>query len=64
MNIGLPKNAMTHDFAGLILLTSLTAHAQGTVWFANFDPATGLNAPVFMDEGVTRFPVQITPSPF
>src|SRR5689334_7523810 len=44
---------MRINFAGLILLTSLTAHGQGTVWFANFDAGTGLNAPVFMDDGVT-----------
>ena len=34
-------------------MASLTAYGQGTVLFANFDAGTGLNAPVFMDDGIT-----------
>ena len=44
---------MKISLAGLILLASLTVYAQGTVRFANFDAATGLNAPVFINDGTT-----------
>jgi hypothetical protein len=37
----------------LISLACVTALVQGTVKFANFDAATGLDAPVFSTDGVT-----------
>lgn len=40
--------------AVLVLGASLTAQAQGTVWFLNVDQVHGLDAPFYESDGVTK----------
>jgi hypothetical protein len=44
---------MKINLVAVIFLAFLRAYSQGTVLFANFDAGTGLNAPVFMNDGIT-----------